>query len=52
MGLGDTADNGPAQCPDQSAAVSEACVMSLLQTYLSFKMITIRKLGPSEPYKC
>lgn len=37
---------GLVQCPDQSAAVSEACVVSLLQTYLSFKMITIRKLGP------
>ena len=27
-------------------------VSCLLQTYLSLKMITIRKLGPSKPYKC
>lgn len=54
VGLGDAADDGRACSSvliNQQLCQRPVSVLSA-QTYLSFKMITIRKLGPSEPYKC
>ena len=51
VGLGDTADDRPAQCPDQSAAVSEACVKSLLQTWV-LKLLLLGSWVHQSPSKC
>ena len=51
VGLGDAADDRPAQCPEWSAAVSEACVKSPLQTWV-LKLLLLGSWVHQSPRKC
>ena len=51
VGLGDAADDRPSQCPERSAAASEACVKSPLQTWV-LKLLLLGSWVHQSPHKC